>query len=211
MKNFYEWMNSKTKRLVEAEDRPPRVLWITGMGSRGMGPRELAAMGYDVKQIGTTTNRFAAYLGRFKRYGVFPHRADQLGAAHMAANISKHDMEMKDMEFIPDVVVGTSQGGAVVMHISHNYPMSKFVLGAPAWKIFGGDPSELPKDTIIIHGERDITVPVDDSIELQDKYGFELRTFRFGHTIPTKYIKDAIDTQLAKIGITAPAPMPVAA
>jgi len=207
MKSFYDWMHSKTKRLTEAQDRPPRVLWITGMGSRGQGPRELAEMGYDVKQIGTTTNRFAAYLGRFKRYGVMPQRADQLGAAHLATNVAKHNKEMSDEDFMPDVIVGTSQGGAVVMQVAHNYPYSKFVLGAPAWKVFGADPSDLPKDTIVIHGTRDIVVPAADSFELSKAFGFELQTYRINHTIPTKIIKDAIDKQLAKIGIEIPPSM----
>lgn len=212
MQNFYEWMKSKSRRYTEQRFVAPKVLWITGMGSRGQGPRELAAQGYDVKQIGTTTNRFAAYLGFLQQFQPVQHflgdRYKDIGPAHLSTNVSKHDQEMEDANFQPDVVVGTSQGGAVVMQVAHNYPHSKFVLGAPAWKIFGADPSELPEDTIIIQGERDRQVLPSNSYELRDKYGFELRTYGIGHTIDTKIIKDAIDTQLKRLGMPIPKPLP---
>jgi hypothetical protein len=215
MQNFYQWMKSKSRRFTEQRFVAPKVLWITGMGSRGQGPRELAAQGYDVKQIGTTTNRFAAYLGFLKQFEpvkqLLGDRYKDLGPSHLATNVKKHDTEMKDMDFVPDVVVGTSQGGAVVMQVAHNYPHSKFVLGAPAWKIFGADPSNLPEDTIIIQGERDNQVLPRYSYELRDKYGFELRTYGIGHTIDTKIIKDAIDTQLKRLGMPIPKPIPAVA
>jgi predicted esterase len=116
---------------------------------------------------------------------------------------------MEDSDFLPDVVVGTSQGGALVMQVAHNYPHSKFVLGAPAWQIFGADPSGLPKDTIVIQGMKDRQVLPRSSFELKDRFDFELRTYNFGHTIPTNVIKDAVDTQLKRLGMPIPSNNPI--
>lgn len=199
MRTFYEWIESQD--LIESfVQDAPKVLWITGMGSKGMGPKTLAAQGYEVKHIGTTTNRYAAYLGRFKRFplvgSLLGGTADRLGKAHLAANAQKHDVE-RPQDFQPDVVVGSSQGGAVTMQVAHQYPKAKFVLVAPAWRIFGSDPASLPKDTIIIHGKKDIQVPPVDSLMLQKKFGFRVLFNNFGHTIPLEFIKQAIDMQLA--------------
>ncbi|MSP09966.1 MAG: NUDIX domain-containing protein [Flavobacteriaceae bacterium] len=192
---FAEWIESQENDI----QNPPKVLWITGMGSTGFGPKQLALQGYEVKHIGTTTNRYAAYLGRFKRFpmmgSLFGGHADRLGKSHLAVNAQKHDME-KDQDFQPDVVVGSSQGGAVTMEIAHQYPKAKFVLIAPAWKIFGADPSHLPADTIIVHGKKDIQVPPVDSQILQKKFGFKVLLNNFGHTVPFQFIKQAIDMQL---------------
>ena len=198
------------KKWFEEKERPPRVLWFTGMNSSGSKPKNLAAMGYEVKSIGTTNHYFAAYLGRIKRYQPFQmirKAADTWGTQHMQDNISKHDEEIKD--FVPDVVVGTSQGGAVAMKLGNRYPKAKFVLGCPAWKIFNSKPENLPHDTIIIHGKKDITVPAQDSVELADTYGFRLVTYsNIGHGIPLPIIKLGIDRQLNSLGITIPKNIP---
>lgn len=213
MHNFYSWLKNKRIQFVETQYVAPKVLWITGMGSTGVGARELASMGYEVKQVGTTTNRYAAYLGWLNQFqpmhSFFGKSVKDLGQTHLQKNVSKHDAEMKDSDFVPDVVVGTSQGGALVMQVAHNYPHSKFVLGAPAWNIFGANPSSLPRDTIIIHGMKDKQVLPRDSFALKDRFGYELRTYDFGHTIPTDVIKDAVDTQLKRMGITVPKTNPI--
>lgn len=186
----------------------PKVLWITGMGSTGLAPKQLASMGYEVKSIGTTTNRYAAYLGRFKRYPsisrIFGGSADRIVDDHLKKNVEKHDREIAEEPFVPDVVVGTSQGGAVAIQVAGQYPEAKFVLGAPAWKIFNANPSRLPQDTIIIHGNRDFTVPLEDSKHVSDKFNFNLRVYDMGHTIPLEFIKNAVDDQLSKKGIKIP-------
>jgi alpha-beta hydrolase superfamily lysophospholipase len=63
----------------------------------------------------------------------------------------------------PDVVVGSSRGGAVAMNIdSGDVPL---VLLCPAWKTWGIAKRVKPNATIL-HSRADETVPFDDSVEL---------------------------------------------
>ena len=63
----------------------------------------------------------------------------------------------------PDVVVGSSRGGAVAMNIdSGDTPL---VLLCPAWKTWGTATTVKPKTTIL-HSRADETVPFEDSLEL---------------------------------------------
>lgn len=67
-------------------------------------------------------------------------------------------------EFKPDLVVGSSRGGAVAMNI--NTGNTPLVLLAPAWKQFG-NVSKIEKPyTIIIHSKQDSTIPFQDSVRL---------------------------------------------
>jgi hypothetical protein len=63
----------------------------------------------------------------------------------------------------PDVVVGSSRGGAVAMNIdSQNTPV---VLLCPAWKNWG-TAKTLKPNTVILHSRKDDIVPFADSEEL---------------------------------------------
>lgn len=63
----------------------------------------------------------------------------------------------------PDVIVGSSRGGAVAMNIdSGDIPL---VLLCPAWKTWGTATTVKP-NTTILHSEADETVPIADSREL---------------------------------------------
>jgi len=63
----------------------------------------------------------------------------------------------------PDVVVGSSRGGAVAMNIdSQDTPL---VLLCPAWKTWGTATTVKAK-TVILHSRADDTVPIADSGEL---------------------------------------------
>ena len=63
----------------------------------------------------------------------------------------------------PDVVVGSSRGGAVAMNIdSKNTPL---VLLCPAWKRWGAATSVKP-NTTVLHSRADDVVPLADSVEL---------------------------------------------
>jgi len=63
----------------------------------------------------------------------------------------------------PDVVVGSSRGGAVAMNIDSG--STPLVLLCPAWKRWGTARTVKP-NTVILHAPADETVPFDDSQEL---------------------------------------------
>lgn len=68
----------------------------------------------------------------------------------------------------PDVVVGSSRGGAVAMSIdSKDTPL---VLLCPVWKTWGTATTVKP-GTIILHSRDDDTVPFEDSLELLKNSG----------------------------------------
>jgi hypothetical protein len=71
----------------------------------------------------------------------------------------------------PQVVVGSSRGGAVAMNISSSD--AKLVLLCPAWKKYGSMTTVKP-DTIILHSRADDVVPFADSEELAANSGAKL-------------------------------------
>lgn len=71
-------------------------------------------------------------------------------------------------ESAPDVIVGSSRGGAVAMNIhSRDVPL---VLVAPAWKTWG-EAVEVKPQTVIMHSEYDDVVPIAHSRELVKNSG----------------------------------------
>jgi len=71
----------------------------------------------------------------------------------------------------PEVVVGSSRGGAVAMNI--NSGNAKLVLLCPAWKKFGTAKTVKP-GTVILHSRADDVVPFADSEELARNRGATL-------------------------------------
>jgi hypothetical protein len=71
----------------------------------------------------------------------------------------------------PDVVVGSSRGGAVAMNI--NSGDAKLVLICPAWKKYGTAKTVRP-DTVILHSREDDVIPFADSEELAKNSGATL-------------------------------------
>jgi len=71
----------------------------------------------------------------------------------------------------PDVVVGSSRGGAVAMNI--NGGKAKLVLVCPAWRKYGTARTVKP-DTIILHSRCDDVVPFADSEDLAKLSGATL-------------------------------------
>ena len=63
----------------------------------------------------------------------------------------------------PDVVVGSSRGGAVAMNIAAG--STPLVLLCPAWKHWGTATTVKP-GTVILHSKADDVVPFSDSVEL---------------------------------------------
>lgn len=74
---------------------------------------------------------------------------------------------------LPDVIVGSSRGGAVAMCLDPNG--AKTVLIAPAWSHYmQTEVTDCRSDTMILHCESDDTVVFSDSQQLSDKYGATL-------------------------------------
>ncbi len=68
----------------------------------------------------------------------------------------------------PDVVVGSSRGGAVAMSIDTNG--APLILISPAWKRFNA-PTDISKSSVIIAPPDDKIVPTADSISLANGCG----------------------------------------
>jgi hypothetical protein len=63
----------------------------------------------------------------------------------------------------PDVVVGSSRGGAVAVNLKSG--SARLVLLCPAWQKWGAAKRVKP-DTRILHSQADDVVPFEDSVEL---------------------------------------------
>lgn len=65
--------------------------------------------------------------------------------------------------FQPDIIIGSSRGGAVALKInSGEVPL---ILMAPAWRRWGKI-NKTNKPCTIIHGNQDTVIPIEDSVEL---------------------------------------------
>jgi hypothetical protein len=71
----------------------------------------------------------------------------------------------------PDVVVGSSRGGAVAMNVDSGE--AKLVLLCPAWKKHGSAKTVKPS-TVILHSQADDVVPFADNEELVKNSGATL-------------------------------------
>lgn len=71
----------------------------------------------------------------------------------------------------PDVIVGSSRGGAVAMNIdSLDTPL---ILLCPAWKRWGAT-TTVKKNTTILHSRADDVIPFSDSLELVKNSGLPI-------------------------------------
>ena len=68
----------------------------------------------------------------------------------------------------PDVVVGSSRGGAVALNIDSGF--ARLVLICPAWKKWGTVKTIRP-ETVILHSRADDVVPFQDSLDLISESG----------------------------------------
>ncbi len=70
--------------------------------------------------------------------------------------------------FAPDLIVGSSRGGAVAINLDAGAVPR--VLLCPAWKHWG-EASTVPPGTVILHSRMDETVPFANSVELLAQSG----------------------------------------
>lgn len=112
-----------------------KILYLHGLHSKpgGVKPTFLRGQGYDVGN---------------------PELPDDDFAASVAIAQAAFDKSC------PDLVVGSSRGGAVAMHLdAGSVPL---VLIAPAWRRWGSADRVKP-GTILLHAEADDVIPVADS------------------------------------------------
>lgn len=82
-------------------------------------------------------------------------------------------------EHRPDIVVGSSRGGAVAMNIDSN--IARVVLICPAWRKWGVAKTVKP-GTQILHSRADDVVPFENSVELMANSGLpECALIEVGH------------------------------
>jgi predicted alpha/beta hydrolase family esterase len=89
----------------------------------------------------------------------------------------------------PDIIIGSSRGGAVALSI--NTFGAQLVLVAPAWKRFGGN-TQLACGGIVIHCREDTEVPYEDSEELCNETGATLITCGADHRMKDPDALEAI-------------------
>jgi hypothetical protein len=83
-------------------------------------------------------------------------------------------------EYSPDLIIGSSRGGAIAMAVGSS--SSPLLLICPAWKKFGVSlPSGDFSNTTILHSETDEIVPLNDSKYLHDEFGASLISCGDGH------------------------------
>jgi hypothetical protein len=189
MSTFKEWLENEDPVGVPTLNRPPSfaapeadihnldILYITGMGSKGEGPLKLENLGFkNVIWMQTGTDWGAALAGFWPTADVVKTASSlagktpkEWGPAHMKKNANRIRSELPP-NYQPDIVIGSSQGGAVAIEMAGDFPKAKFILIAPAWKVFGIKPENisLPPGTIVIHGRRDLRVLHKHSKELKD-------------------------------------------
>lgn len=83
-------------------------------------------------------------------------------------------------DFEPDVVIGSSRGGALALDIeTKDVPL---VLLAPAWKYFGSTQNYTNKKTYILHSEQDNLIPYEHSKELMENSNGKVKLWKCGNS-----------------------------
>jgi alpha-beta hydrolase superfamily lysophospholipase len=125
------------------ETTPMRILFLHGFGSdpNGIRPTFLAGQGYEVIHPALPDHDFA----------------ESVRVARQAQKQRR-----------PDVVVGSSRGGAVALEL--DLEEAPLVLIAPAWKNWNPRATVGAK-TLILHSEHDDVIPLADSRELLEQSG----------------------------------------
>lgn len=164
------------------------IVWITGMWSgavpgTGRYSELLKPLGYNVKIIRTLADMKTAGLGRLVRH--IPIQAVRdLHSRWASAHINRNQEKVsKELDSEPDLIIGSSQGGAIALSIADKYKNTPMFLLCPAWKIFNVTPTYVHPSSIIIHGINDIEVPFQDSQELAQKFNITLIPTKDGHII----------------------------
>jgi len=102
--------------------------------------------------------------------GTKPEALELTGCEVANPALPKDDFDLSvkiAQEFVeecqPDIIVGSSRGGAVAMALCNE--SARLVLIAPAWKNYGVEP-KVPSETQILHCSTDDIVEYKDSVRL---------------------------------------------
>jgi pimeloyl-ACP methyl ester carboxylesterase len=120
-----------------------RILFLHGLGSQpgGLKPAFLRGHGHEVINPGLPDDDF-----------------DE------SVRIAQHALDQTK----PDLVVGSSRGGAVALSLDNTHV--PLVLIAPAWKNWK-TAGKITSQVVILHSEHDDVVPIGDSRELLAQNG----------------------------------------
>lgn len=98
----------------------------------------------------------------------------------------------------PDIIVGSSRGGAVAMNI--DTLGARLVLIAPAWTHYPiVDAKFLPESTTILHSTHDDVVKIQDSESLATTYGLSLLRCGNDHRMSDDSALEALDKVIGEI------------
>lgn len=100
------------------------------------------------------------------------------------------------LEFKPDLVVGSSRGAAIAINIDTEE--SPLLLLSPAWFYFGKK-DKTKENSIIIHSEKDVLVPVSHSLKLAKNSNCEIIIAGQDHRLNCEDAKKAISDALKKL------------
>ena len=95
--------------------------------------------------------------------------------------------------FRPDVIVGSSRGGAVAMNM--NSGGTPLVLLAPAWKRWGKATS-VKNNCVVVHSPHDDVVPYSESVELCGKSEARLISAGADHRLNDPQARKALERAL---------------
>lgn len=100
----------------------------------------------------------------------------------------------------PDVIVGSSRGGAVALAI--NQPHLPAVLLAPAWKFFLEQPQPA-RYTHIIHSPDDSLIPIDHSRQIAREWPDRVLLFEIGdrHTLTDPVSLARMDASVRELAL----------
>ncbi len=162
------------------------IVWITGMwsgkipGTGNYAPL-FKSLGYNIRTVSTKGNVFTAGIGRLT-HGWTPNFLKLMGQAHIEKNKGIYRQSAQNNPN-PDIIIGSSQGGAIALSLAGEHPEVPMLLVCPAWRIFHVDPTTLNSNSIIVHGAYDKEVPIEDSEYLSKKFNVPLFITQDGHII----------------------------
>ena len=92
----------------------------------------------------------------------------------------------------PDIIIGSSRGGAVALNVKNEKKNHKLILIAPAWRRYGKVSKTSPKTTIL-HSKKDQIIPFADSVRLSANSGCKLHEVGASHRMNESDVYEMIE------------------